>query len=377
VTGAERSAAGVLAGPENPADGTAAGAAVPRGASLSDRLSAVARLVQVGSARAGVDGFSAGLLADAEALLARAGERLRLSAAHTIVVLAGGTGSGKSSLFNRLAGAEFSPVGVLRPVTREPLACVWGMDGAGPLLDWLGIQPRHRYARSSALEEGERDLTGLLLVDLPDHDSVITGDAAQVNRLVTQADLMVWVLDPQKYADAAVHSRYLVPMAGHASVIAAALNQADLLTPGQAGECVSDLRRLLDAEGLHDARVMVTSATTGEGVGELRTVLTETVLARQAAVRRIGADVDALAARFASYAADADVRGRVSAAARSPDAGAGPDGVGAGPEGDGAGEQSAPLTPATNALAAAFAVAAGVSGVGGALQRARELKGGD
>ena len=69
------------------------------GASLSGRLNAVARLVQIGSARAGQEGFDPGLLADAGTLLARAGERLRLSAHHTIVVLAGGTGSGKSSLF--------------------------------------------------------------------------------------------------------------------------------------------------------------------------------------------------------------------------------------------------------------------------------------
>src|SRR6266700_3670807 len=88
------------------------------GVSLSERLSALARLVQIGSARAGPDGFSADVLADAEALLTRAGERLRLSSHHTIVVLAGGTVSGKSSLFNQLAGAPFSPVGVLRPVTR-------------------------------------------------------------------------------------------------------------------------------------------------------------------------------------------------------------------------------------------------------------------
>ena len=272
----------------------------------------MARLVQIGSARAGPDGFSADLLADAEALLTRAGERLRLSSHHTIVVLAGGTGSGKSSLFNQLAGAQFSPAGVLRPVTREPHACVWGMEGAGPLLDWLGIEPRRRYARSSALEEGERALTGLLLVDLPDHDSVVAGGSSEVTRLVAQADLMVWVLDPQKYADAAVHSRYLVPMAGHSSVIAAALNQADLLTPEQAQDCVSDLRRLLDAEGLHDARVLVTSATSAAGVADLRRALIETVIARQAALRRISADVDAVAARFVPYAGDAEARARVT-----------------------------------------------------------------
>jgi hypothetical protein len=327
------------------------------GTTLSERLTAVARLVQIGSARGGADGFSADLLEDAEALLAKAGERLRLSAHHTIVVLAGGTGSGKSSLFNVLAGAQFSPVGVLRPVTREPHACVWGMEGSGPLLDWLGVKPRSRYARSSALDDGERVLTGMLLVDLPDHDSVMSGDSAQVRRLVAQADLMVWVLDPQKYADAAVHSRYLVPMAGHSSVIAVALNQADLLAPEEADDCVSDLRRLLDAEGLHDARVVVTSAVTGAGVPDLRKVLMDTVVARQAAMQRIGADVDALAVRFVPYAGETD-GGVLREPASDPD-----------------GQATPPLPAAsTDALVEAFSRAAGVTGVGKALQSARELK---
>ena len=403
------------------------------GASLSDRLNAVARLVQIGSARGGQEGFDPGLLADAEALLARAGERLRLSAHHTIVVLAGGTGSGKSSLFNQLAGAHFSPVGVLRPVTTEPHACAWGMEGAGPLLDWLGIQPRRRYARSSALEEGERALTGLLLVDLPDHDSVVSGGSAEVSRLVAQADLMVWVLDPQKYADAAVHSGYLVPMAGHSSVIAAALNQADLLTPEQAEDCVADLRRLLDAEGLQDARVVVTSAISEAGVADLRRALMETVIARQAALQRISADVDAVAARFVPYAGDAGALARVTAALGPPPGtldpaesagGAGPagvlhpwgdaagssaagssaaegtaagsgaadgagtaDGAGAGgpfaaadgSRGDGVPDAVKSTLPAasTETLAAAFCAAAGVSGVGRTLQSAREMKAAD
>jgi hypothetical protein len=326
------------------------------GASLSERLTAVARLVQIGSARGGADGFSAELINDAEALLARAGERLRLSSHHTIAVLAGGTGSGKSSLFNVLAGAQFSPAGVLRPVTRDPHACVWGMEGAGPLLDWLGIKPRHRYARSSALDDGERALTGLLLVDLPDHDSILAGDSAEVTRLVAQADLMVWVLDPQKYADASVHSRFLVPMAGHSAVIAAVLNQADLLAPEQAEDCVADLRRLLDAEGLHDARVVVTSAATGAGVPDLRKVLIDTVIARQAAVQRISADVDALAVRFVPYAGE--VAGVI---AREPGS-------------DQDGQAKALPGVSTDTLVEALSRAAGVGGVGKALQSARELK---
>jgi hypothetical protein len=33
---------------------------------------------------------------------------------------------------------------VTRPTTKHSHACVWGMEGAGPLLDWLGVQRRHR-----------------------------------------------------------------------------------------------------------------------------------------------------------------------------------------------------------------------------------------
>ena len=192
---------------------------------LPARLASLTELTRIGASRVGADGFDRELLSDAEVLLRRSGERMRMSASHTVVALAGGTGSGKSTLFNALAGANFSPAGVTRPTTKHSHACVWGMEGAAPLLDWLDVQRRHRYARASALDEGEATLNGLLLLDLPDHDSVVTGSAALVDRLVKMADMLVWVLDPLKYADASVHRRYLVPLAGHAAVTTVVLNQ--------------------------------------------------------------------------------------------------------------------------------------------------------
>ncbi|HEY2128944.1 MAG TPA: GTPase [Streptosporangiaceae bacterium] len=318
-------------------------------ADLSTRLTALARVIQIGSARSGPDGFSRALLGDAEHLVARAGERLRMSANHTVAVLAGGTGSGKSSLFNRLAGADFSAVGVIRPFTKDPHACVWGMDGAAQLLEWLRIPPRNRYARSSALGEGEASLRGLILIDLPDHDSVAAAASDETNRLVGVADLMVWVLDPQKYADAAVHSRYLTPLAGHSSVIAVVLNQSDLLTAEQVEDCEADLTRLLDSEGLHDARVLVTSARTGAGVDELRKLLARTVAERQAASNRIAADLEVMAVRFLPYA-----------------------GEGRGSSEDDDFSEVPPNSVAT--LADSFGRAAGAAGVGQALQSARELR---
>jgi len=271
---------------------------------LPARLTSLQELTKIGSARTGSEGFSQELLTEAEALLHRSGERMRMSASHTVVALAGGTGSGKSSLFNALAGANFSPAGVTRPTTKHSHACVWGMEGAAPLLDWLGVQRRHRYARASALDDGEASLIGMLLLDLPDHDSVVTGSAALVDRLVKMVDMLVWVLDPLKYADASVHRRYLVPLAGHAAVTTVVLNQVDTLSPDQADDCQSDLRRLLDAEGLTETSVLVTSATTGTGLDELRRALARAVAVRQAATERITADIDALLERFEVYAGD-------------------------------------------------------------------------
>jgi len=271
---------------------------------LPARLASLTELTRIASGRTGSEGFSQELLTDSETLLRRSGERMRMSASHTVVALAGGTGSGKSSLFNVLAGAAFSPAGVMRPTTKHLHACVWGMEGAAPLLDWLGVQRRHRYARASALDEGETSLTGLLLLDLPDHDSVVTGSAAMVDRLVKLADMLVWVLDPLKYADASVHRRYLVPLAGHASVTTVVLNKSDTLAPDQVADCAADLRRLLDAEGLTETSVLVTSAATGAGLGELRRTLATAVAARRAASDRITADIDALLERFAVYSGD-------------------------------------------------------------------------
>ncbi len=372
-------------------------------AHLPERLAALAALTEIAQERSGPGGFSPDLVAEAEALLARAGERLTLSAAHTVVTLAGGTGSGKSSLFNALAGANFSPSAVTRPATRNAHACVWGMQGAAPLLDWLGVERRYRYARASALDAGEAALNGLILLDLPDHDSVAAGAATAVDRLVSLADLMVWVLDPQKYADAAVHNRFLAKLTGHSTVTTVVLNQSDLLTPQQAYDCEEDLRRLLDSEGHGDARVLLVSAVTGTGLGQLRQILADAVSARQTATDRITADIDSIIRKFGAYAIDpaavarrseltapapadpvdpADLGGALAATSNG-DASAAPqpparppwEDASAGLDADGPARtalDNVPPGPAL-ALADALAHAAGLAGVTDALEDVREI----
>nr|WP_234443112.1 YfjP family GTPase [Streptomyces cellulosae] len=265
---------------------------------LRSRLDALHELV--GLSRARLDNRT---LAEAGRVLDEATARRRLSGQHTVVAIAGATGSGKSQLFNALAGVTISETGVRRPTTAAPIVCSWS-DGASSLIDRLGIPGRLRR-RPVQSAQAEAQLRGLVLVDLPDHDSAAVQHREQVDRVLALVDAVIWVVDPEKYADAILHERYLRPMAGHAEVMFVVLNQIDRL-PGEAAEQVlDDLRRLLDEDGVAlgeygepGATVLALSALTGDGVGELREALGQFVAERGAPARRIAADVDAAAWRL-------------------------------------------------------------------------------
>ncbi|MGW2488755.1 GTPase [Streptomyces sp. NPDC001606] len=265
---------------------------------LRSRLDALRELV--GLSRARLDSRT---LAEAGRVLDEAAARRKLSGRHTVVAIAGATGSGKSQLFNSLAGVAISETGVRRPTTAAPIACSWS-DGAAGLIDRLGIPGRLRR-RPLHNPESEAQLRGLVLVDLPDHDSAAVEHREQVDRVLKLVDAVIWVVDPEKYADAVLHERYLRPMAGHAEIMFIVLNQVDRLPGDAADQVLDDLRRLLDEDGIalgeYDepgATVLALSALTGEGVGELREALGQFVAERGAAARRVGADVDAAAAEL-------------------------------------------------------------------------------
>ncbi|MEU3706272.1 GTPase [Streptomyces anulatus] len=272
---------------------------VPSGGPLPPRLDALRELVGLSRARLDRD-----TLAEAGRVLDEAAARQRLSSRHTVIAVAGATGSGKSTLFNALAGAPISDTGLRRPTTSQPIACSW-TDGAAGLLDRLAVPGRLRRRPHPGPAAFDEALQGLVLVDLPDHDSAATEHRDQVDRVLALVDAVIWVVDPEKYADAALHERYLRPLAGHAEVTFVVLNQTDRL-PGEAADLVlDDLRRLLDEDGIAlgehgepGATVMSLSALTGDGVLELREMVGRFVQDRTAATRRLSADIDAAAARL-------------------------------------------------------------------------------
>ncbi|MEU1226375.1 GTPase [Streptomyces sp. NPDC005828] len=275
------------------------------GGPLRARLDALHELV--GLSRTRVESEA---LAEAGRVLDEAAARQRLSSRHTVIALAGATGSGKSTLFNALAGVPVSETGLRRPTTSAPIALSWS-EGAAGLLDRLAVPSRLRR-RPLAGGAGDTELQGLVLVDLPDHDSAVTAHRDQVDRVLGLVDAVIWVVDPEKYADAALHERYLRPLAGHAEVTFVVLNQIDRLGTEAADLVLDDLRRLLDEDGVAlgehgepGATVLALSALTGEGVPELRELVARFVQERTAPERRLAADVDSAAARLRqAYVAD-------------------------------------------------------------------------
>ena len=278
---------------------------VSRSSEIGTRVQGLEQAVDAAQGR-----LDPAVIDDARNIVDRAAGRLKLSAEHTVVALAGATGSGKSSTFNALAELELSAVGVRRPTTSWATACVWGRDGAEELLEWLGIPARHQVTRDSMLSTGKEDnaLAGVVLLDLPDHDSTEVSHHLEVDRLVRLADMFVWVLDPQKYADAAIHDRYLAPLASHKDVMLVVLNHIDTVPEARRDGMVADVRRLLEADGLTGVPVLPISARHGWGIDELKKQIAKRVAEKKATRARLGADVRAAAERLQAASGTAKVR---------------------------------------------------------------------
>ncbi|MGY5766161.1 GTPase family protein [Brachybacterium sp. DNPG3] len=294
-------------------------AAVP----LAERIAALERAVGA------LDGVAPdGEVAAVRETLGRIDRRRALSAEHTVVGVFGATGSGKSSLVNALVGREISRAAVRRPTTGAPVAAVLGEAGSEALLDWLGVEDRHLLDGSGAvLETAAREtaargaadegagLPGLVLLDLPDFDSVEADNRAIVERMTGMVDVIVWVTDPQKYADAVLHREFAAPFAGHDAVTLVVLNQLDRLRADEREGVLASLERIIRADGLASAPVLGVSARTGEGLDDLRDRIAGIARGREAVAARQRADVAGAATRLLAAADPAGLPGRIPAAA--------------------------------------------------------------
>ncbi|WP_394215469.1 dynamin family protein [Brachybacterium vulturis] len=275
-------------------------------APLAERIEALTRATGL------LEGVAPGGAVDASReVLDRIGGRRALSAEHTVIGLFGATGSGKSSLVNALVGIEITRAAVRRPTTSAPIAAVVGERGSDALLDWLEVEERHhldgtdtalleaarrpptgRRARREAAQAGPGTGTpGIVLLDLPDLDSVESANRTVAERMTGLVDVIVWVTDPQKYADAVIHQEFVRPFAGHDAVTVLVLHQIDRIREDEREPVLASLAALARGDGLDQAPVLATSASTGEGVVELREHLVRIARSREAIASRHRADV--------------------------------------------------------------------------------------
>jgi energy-coupling factor transporter ATP-binding protein EcfA2 len=139
------------------------------------------------------------------------------------VVFLGGTGTGKSTLFNALCGAPLSETGVERPKTYGPIlytpeGCpvetgfpLPGLELCKESCESSGTKKASTGAtdRLTILVHGRSDFSHLVVADTPDLDSVEIRNRQTANDLFLLSDAVVFVTSQEKYADEVPH-RFLL-----------------------------------------------------------------------------------------------------------------------------------------------------------------------
>ncbi|MGM0818179.1 MAG: dynamin family protein [Actinomycetota bacterium] len=187
-----------------------------------------------------------------------------------LVVVAGGSGAGKSTTVNTLAGTRATETGVVRPTTRAPtLVChpddrAWFTDDR-VLPDLARVDDQTRLAASArALRIVVSDALapGAALLDTPDVDSVEVANHALAEEALDAADAWLWLVTARSYADE-VGMGYLRRARQRQALLAVALTQ---VREDERAAVTDDLDRRLADEGLDPAlRTVVPHATVVDG----------------------------------------------------------------------------------------------------------------
>ncbi len=207
-----------------------------------------------------------------------------------VVAIAGGTGSGKSSLFNAVLGSDRAEVGGLRPTTSRALASL----------------PTNRRREILGYVEslGDVDTTThdvlpwLTLIDLPDTDSVEVDHRLVVSNLLPKVDAVVWMVDIEKYRDRSLHHQFLRPLRNYEAQFVFVINQIDRVPQAEIPALVADFRDALVEDGYRSPDIHTIAAgpilSSPQGIDGLVRALSNR--ADGLAVDRMLADLDAAVA---------------------------------------------------------------------------------
>jgi hypothetical protein len=197
--------------------------------------------------------------------LRRQADALDVDRPNLVVMLMGGTGVGKSTLLNALAGGTIAAASFTRPTTRDPVVYYHESvrpDRLDPALRHCRLVPHDRPA-----------LQQKILVDTPDVDSTVLANREKLLRLLPVADMVLYVGSQEKYHDSLVFDLFLQQRKRRA--FAFVLNKWDRCVQGTGSGLRpdEDFLRDLEAEGFHAPLLFRTSAqlhldkATGNGSG--------------------------------------------------------------------------------------------------------------
>ena len=171
-----------------------------------------------------------------------------------VVAFFGGTGVGKSSLLNRLAGAAVARVGVERPTSREITLYVH-RDVA--LADFPQTLPLESVQVKRHTDAAQREV---MWIDAPDIDSIEVQNRSCALAWLPHIDLLVYVVSPERYRDDVGWRVLLERRQRHGWMFV--MNRWDEGALAQR----DDLARMMRSAGFDDPLVLCTSCQAERGL---------------------------------------------------------------------------------------------------------------